>query len=128
MRRRDGGGKPDPLRRVFVWEGRGVECPINLMEVSVPFDQHGAWHVTPSIAFLTLSVTIRPFSARFAISAPLLAPEDRQAMMAEKQLLTEPAARRVRTLNWAKPAAMVGMALQGSVEEDVASHCKLLVV
>ena len=62
--------------------------------------------VTPSIAFLTLSVVIRPFSARFAISAALLAPDDRQAMVAFERVLTEPAARRVRKLCRPKPAVM----------------------
>lgn len=98
MRRRDGSGKPDSLRRVFVREGRGVVCPINLMEVSVPSDNYSVRRITPSMAFLTLSVVIRPFPARLAISAALLAPEDRQAMAAYQRVLTELAASRVRKL------------------------------
>ena len=62
--------------------------------------------ITPSIAFFTLSVVIRPFSARFAISAALLAPDDRHAMLAFERVLTVPAARRVRKLRRRKPAAM----------------------
>lgn len=110
MRRRDRSQKPDPLRRVFVREGRGVVCPIDLMEVSVPFDKCCARRITPSMAFLTLSVMIRPFPARLAISAALLAPEDRQAMAADEPVLTELAARRVRkaTLCSAKPAGNGG--------------------
>ena len=38
------------------------------------------WVDTLSIAFLTLSDLIRPFSARFVIKAALVDPEDRQAM------------------------------------------------
>lgn len=71
-------------------------CPINLKEVSVPSDNCSARRITPSIAFLTLSVVIRPFPARLAISAALLAPEDRQAIAAYQRVLTELAARRVR--------------------------------
>lgn len=103
MRRRDRSQKPDPLRRVFVREGRGVVCPIDLMEVSVPFDKCCARRITPSMAFLTLSVMIRPFPARLAISAALLAPEDRQAMAADEPVLTELAARRVRKLPCVEP-------------------------
>ena len=39
------------------------------------------WAVTLSIAFLTLSDLIRPFSARFAMRAALEEPEDRQAIV-----------------------------------------------
>lgn len=68
---------------------------------------------TPSIAFLTLSVVIRPFPARFVISAALLAPEDRQAMVVFERILPEPAARRVRKLYRLKPVAMVGVLITG---------------